>query len=326
MPRMRPSTRSAAAIVAPVLPADTTASASPCLTIDVATPIEVSARRRSAVAGCSSMPTTSFESRSVIPGGISAPTSLRTASSRPTSTRSDAPPFCLYNRAPRTISSGAWSPPIASTAIFPGAPFCLSRRPLRLDRYDLAAAERPALRARPVRRLRVLALRARHEIHRAQREMTAALALCRARYPFLGLASQKRSPRGGFVDSIGRMIEPTWQVAVFVAFRVASALPTLRWPFAGALIALVADFADLFLMDAIGGISDYQRLDKLCDLAYIATFVIVALRWSGLERVIALVLFAYRMIGEVAFEITGQRALLLLFPNVFEFWFVAVPP
>ena len=122
----------------------------------------------------------------------------------------------------------------------------------------------------------------------------------------------------------GGMVEPTWQVAVFVAFRIASALPTLRWPFAGALIALVADFADLFLMDAIGGISDYQRLDKLCDLAYIATFLIVALRWSGLERVIALVLFAYRMIGEVAFELSGERALLLLFPNVFEFWFVAV--
>jgi len=93
----------------------------------------------------------------------------------------------------------------------------------------------------------------------------------------------------------GGMIEPTWQVAVFVAFRVASALPTLRWPLAGALIALVADFADLFLMDAIGGISDYQRLDKLCDLAYIAAFVIVTLRWSGLERVIALVLFVYAL-------------------------------
>ena len=120
------------------------------------------------------------------------------------------------------------------------------------------------------------------------------------------------------------MIEPTWQVAVFVAFRLASALPTLRWPFAGALIALVADFADLFLMDVIGGITDYQRLDKLCDLGYIATFLVVAARWSGFERVVAFVLFGYRMIGEVAFEITGQRALLLLFPNVFEFWFVAV--
>ena len=120
------------------------------------------------------------------------------------------------------------------------------------------------------------------------------------------------------------MIEPTWQVAVFVSFRLLSALPTLRWPLAGALIALVADFADLFLMDAIGGITDYQRLDKLCDLGYLATFLIMAARWSGLERIVAFALFAYRMIGEVAFEITGERALLLLFPNVFEFWFVAV--
>src|SRR2546430_17499954 len=64
------------------------------------------------------------------------------------------------------------------------------------------------------------------------------------------------------------MIEPTWQVAVFVAFRVASALPTLRWPFAGALIALVADFADLFLMDAIGGGTGIHRLRQTPALAF----------------------------------------------------------
>src|SRR5436309_10519270 len=107
----------------------------------------------------------------------------------------------------------------------------------------------------------------------------------------------------------------TWQVAVFVAYRVATALPTLRWPFAGALIAIVGDFCDLFLMDAIGGIPDYQRLDKLCDLAYLAVFLIVALGWTGLERGVALALFAYRMVGEVLFEITDDRLVLLVFPN-----------
>ena len=116
----------------------------------------------------------------------------------------------------------------------------------------------------------------------------------------------------------------TWQVAVFVAYRIAGALPVLRWPFAGALIAIVADFCDLFLMDAIGGIADYQRLDKLCDLAYMATFLIVALRWRGIERPIALALFGLRMVGEVVFEVTNERVVLLLFPNVFEFWFIAV--
>src|SRR5215471_6232495 len=50
----------------------------------------------------------------------------------------------------------------------------------------------------------------------------------------------------GFVTIL---LEMTWQVAVFVAYRVAVSLPTLRWPFAGALIAIVGDFCDLFLMD-----------------------------------------------------------------------------
>ena len=116
----------------------------------------------------------------------------------------------------------------------------------------------------------------------------------------------------------------TWQVVVFVAYRVATALPTLRWPLAGALVALVGDFCDLFLMDAIGGIADYQRLDKICDLAYLTVFLIVSLRWAGLERGIALALFAYRLIGDALFEITGERLVLLIFPNVFEFWFIAV--
>ena len=120
------------------------------------------------------------------------------------------------------------------------------------------------------------------------------------------------------------LLEMTWQVAVFVAYRVAVSLPTLRWPFAGALIAIVGDFCDLFLMDAVGGIADYQRLDKLSDLVYLAIFLIVALRWRGLERGIAVALFAYRMIGDVVFEITGERTVLLVFPNVFEFWFIAV--
>jgi len=116
----------------------------------------------------------------------------------------------------------------------------------------------------------------------------------------------------------------TWQVAVFVAFRVLSAVPALRWPLGGGLFALLADFADLFLMDAIGGIADYQRLDKLCDLAYMIVFLRVALGWLGVERGVAIALFGYRMVGELVFELSGARWTLLLFPNVFEFWFIAV--
>jgi hypothetical protein len=120
------------------------------------------------------------------------------------------------------------------------------------------------------------------------------------------------------------MGQMTWQIAVFVAFRVLCALPALRWPFAGGIFAILTDFSDLFLMDAIGGIDDYQRIDKLCDLAYMLVFLKIALGWAGLERGVAAGLFAYRMIGEVVFELSGARWTLLVFPNVFEFWFIAV--
>jgi hypothetical protein len=116
----------------------------------------------------------------------------------------------------------------------------------------------------------------------------------------------------------------TWQMVVIGAYRLLGALPVLRWPFAGALVALLTDFGDLFLMDWLGGIPDYQRFDKMCDLAYMATFAIVALRWRPLERNVALALLALRLIGDALFELTGARAVLFAFPNLFEFWFIFV--
>ncbi len=113
-------------------------------------------------------------------------------------------------------------------------------------------------------------------------------------------------------------------MVAIAAYRVAGALPVLKWPFAGALFALLTDFGDLFLMDWLGGIADYQRFDKVCDLAYMTTFAAVALRWRPLERNVALALLGLRLFGDALFELTGARAVLFAFPNVFEFWFIFV--
>jgi hypothetical protein len=117
----------------------------------------------------------------------------------------------------------------------------------------------------------------------------------------------------------------TLGVIVIVAVRILGSLPVLRWPLAGGLLAIVVDLSDLLLADLFGlGGVDYQALDKWLDQVYLLTFLIVALRWSDPARLIAVALYLVRLVGFVAFELTGERTILLVFPNVFEFWFLFV--
>jgi hypothetical protein len=75
-----------------------------------------------------------------------------------------------------------------------------------------------------------------------------------------------------------------------------------------------------------GGFAGYQTFDKWADQVYLATFLIVALRdFAPLPKRIAVALYLYRLVGFVAFA-TGvaPREALFLFPDLFEFWFIAV--
>ena len=118
----------------------------------------------------------------------------------------------------------------------------------------------------------------------------------------------------------------TLEIVLFAAFRVATSLPVLRWPLAGGLLAIGGDLADLLLRDLVdlGGVGDYQLLDKALDQVYLALFLVVALRWEGVERRVAVGLYLYRLVGSVLFLVTDERAVLFLFPNVFEPWFIFV--
>ena len=118
----------------------------------------------------------------------------------------------------------------------------------------------------------------------------------------------------------------TIEELVIVFARIAGSLPVVRWAFAGAIIAILVDFSDLFMMNLLnlGGLRDYQAFDKLADIAYMVTFLSVALRWSGTPRNVALVLFTYRIVGVGVFELVAWRGVLLFFPNLFDFWFVLV--
>jgi len=74
----------------------------------------------------------------------------------------------------------------------------------------------------------------------------------------------------------------------------------------------------------LGGVRNYQFLDKFLDLFYIAYFLIIALRWEKLLRNISILLFVFRILGFVLFEFFQNRLILFIFPNVFEFWFLGI--
>jgi len=118
----------------------------------------------------------------------------------------------------------------------------------------------------------------------------------------------------------------TLEMLIIAAVRVLGSLPVLRWPFLGGIVALLVDQSDLFMMNLIdlGGVKGYQRFDKYLDQVYMLAFLAGALRWEAVPRAVAVALYAYRMVGFVGFEATGNRDILLFFHNIFEFWFLFV--
>ena len=113
---------------------------------------------------------------------------------------------------------------------------------------------------------------------------------------------------------------------IVIALRLVVPLLILRSPLAGGLAAMVLDTLDVVIIELIGlgGFGDhYSQLDKGLDTYYLSLELIVALGWvSPWARLPAIFLFADRVIGVVLFEVTGARWLLLVFPNLFENWWL----
>ena len=148
---IRPIRSRALAIVAPVLPALTIAKARPSRTASAARTSEESFFVRTRLAGSSSIAMTSLAGRI-----SSSPVSPRLPSSGPTRS-TGMPSSSAHRRAPATISPGALSPPIASTAT--GSTGSASSAPGSVDLDRLAALVPAAVRTDDVGQLRVAALR-----------------------------------------------------------------------------------------------------------------------------------------------------------------------
>ena len=95
------------------------------------------------------------------------------------------------------------------------------------------------------------------------------------------------------------------------------------------IAALLIDAVDGSLLDTftqvdVGPDGPYQSFDKALDIYYLAIAYLTMLRnWSSHPAFrIGQFLFYYRLVGVLLFELTGARAMLLIFPNTFEFYFI----
>jgi hypothetical protein len=120
--------------------------------------------------------------------------------------------------------------------------------------------------------------------------------------------------------------EATVVLVVVVGLRFLLPLFIPRWPLPAVLACLVLDGIDQSVFQAFGfDPPGYQNYDKAMDLFYLSVAFLASLQnWTRSCAVsISRVLFFYRMVGVMAFEISGARTLLLVFPNTFEYFFIA---
>lgn len=100
-----------------------------------------------------------------------------------------------------------------------------------------------------------------------------------------------------------------------------------RFPLPAIVACLIIDAADQTIFEKFThlNLDNYQSYDKALDIYYLTVAYLSVIRnWTnGFAIEVARFLWYYRLLGVVAFEILEKRFLLFVFPNVFEYFFIA---
>ena len=120
-----------------------------------------------------------------------------------------------------------------------------------------------------------------------------------------------------------------WIVFVLVVgARLMVPLLIGRFPLPAILASLVIDGVDKSIFQAFTDLdlSNYQSYDKALDVYYLTIAYLAVLRnWRDRFSVgVVASLWYYRLVGVLAFELTGARWLLMAFPNTFEYVVIAI--
>ena len=120
--------------------------------------------------------------------------------------------------------------------------------------------------------------------------------------------------------------EATLVFVTVVGLRFVVPLFIPRYPLPAIVLALVIDGIDQTIFQWFGyDPPGYQGYDKAMDMFYLSVAYLSVLRnWTSRPAFqVARFLFFYRLVGVVLFELFDNRVLLLIFPNTFEYFFIA---
>lgn len=122
--------------------------------------------------------------------------------------------------------------------------------------------------------------------------------------------------------------------ALVVGARLFVPLLIPWYPLPGVVAALLLDAVDQTVFQSRGGaagqlygqllLANYQGYDKALDVYYLSIAYVSTLRnWADpFAFKVGRFLFYFRLVGVALFELSGWRALLFLFPNTFEYFFI----
>ncbi|HET7092892.1 MAG TPA: hypothetical protein VFI22_05420, partial [Thermomicrobiales bacterium] len=108
-------------------------------------------------------------------------------------------------------------------------------------------------------------------------------------------------------------------LALVVGLRLVVPLAIPRYPIPAGLAALVIDGVDQTILQATTklDLAGYQNYDKALDMYYLSIEYLATLRnWTNPAALaMGRLLYYYRLVGSLLFELLHLRSLLLLFPN-----------
>lgn len=115
---------------------------------------------------------------------------------------------------------------------------------------------------------------------------------------------------------------------VVVTLRFVIPLFIPRFPLPAIIAALVLDAADQTIFQQLTDLNldGYQSYDKALDIYYLTiAFLAVYRNWANTTAInVARFLWYYRLLGVWLFEVLQHRWLLFVFPNTFEYYFIAI--